>query len=260
LDATYVGPNPAVNAFVRSGGEAVRVIAGGTSGGASLVVRPGINGPQDLVGKKIASPQLGNTQDVALRVWLSAQGLKSDTLGGGDVAVLPQDNGQTLEGFRSGALDGGWVPEPWATRMVQEAGGRVLVDERDLWPNGDFVTTQLVVRTEFLKAEPQIVEALVRGHVDATAFIEKNPEAAQAAVSTALLRITGQQQDAGLIAAAWGKMRFTNDPVASSLRKSASDAQSLGFVNLGGANLSTLYDLGILNKVLRESGKPEVQS
>jgi NitT/TauT family transport system substrate-binding protein len=145
IDATYVGPNPAINGYVKSKGQALRIVSGATSGGAFLVVRPEIGGAADLRGKKLATPQLGQTQDVALRSWLKAQGLRTDAQGGGDVSVLPQENAQTLELFKSGDIDGAWVPEPWATRLVQEGGAKVLVDERTLWPDGKFVTTQLVV-------------------------------------------------------------------------------------------------------------------
>ena len=152
LDASFIGPNPAINAFARSKGEAIRIVSGATSGGAYLVVKPEITSAAQLKGKKLATPQLGNTQDVALRAWLKEQGLSSDAQGGGDVSILPQPNAQTLDTFRSGDIDGAWVPEPWATRLVQEGGGTVLVDERDLWPDGQYVTTHLVVTPTFLEA------------------------------------------------------------------------------------------------------------
>ena len=147
IDATFVGPNPAINAYAKSNGQAVRIVSGATSGGAFLIVNPSITKAADLKGKKIASPQLGNTQDVALRSWLKDQGLKTDTQGGGDVNIVPQDNAQALEAFKAGTIAGAWEPEPWATRMVQEGKGKVLVDEKTLWPGGRFVTTQLMVRT-----------------------------------------------------------------------------------------------------------------
>src|SRR5687767_7770542 len=165
LDASYIGPNPAINAFAQSNGEAIRIISGATSGGAFLVVKPEINSAADLKGKKIATPQLGNTQDVALRFWLKQQGFKTDAQGGGDVSVLPQDNAQTLETFKSGAIQGAWVPEPWGTRLIQEGGGKVLLDEKTLWPNGQFVTTHLIVSTKFLKNHPDAVKRLVEGQV-----------------------------------------------------------------------------------------------
>src|SRR2546423_2923814 len=171
VDATYIGPNPSINAYSQSNGAAVRIISGATSGGAFLVVKPDINSANDLRGKKVATPQLGNTQDVALRTWLSGQGLKTDTNGGGDVSVTPQENSQTLQTFKQGVIAGAWVPEPWATRLVQQAGGKVLVDERDLWPGGEFGTTQLIVRTQFLKDHPDVVKELLEGQVQANDFI-----------------------------------------------------------------------------------------
>src|SRR5688572_88438 len=167
IDATYIGPNPAINAHVQSRGEAIRIISGATSGGALLVVKPSIDSPADLKGKKVASPQRGGTQDVALRNWLKTNNLKADLQGGGDVSIVPQENAQTLETFRSGQIDGAWVPEPWATRLVQEGGGKVLVDERSLWPDGRFVTTHLIVRTKFLQEHPDAVRRLVEGQVQA---------------------------------------------------------------------------------------------
>src|SRR5262249_54136637 len=154
LDIGYIGPNPAVNAYVQSNGSAVRVVSGAASGGASLVVKPDITKAADLKGKRVASPQLGNTQDVALRTWLKKQGLKTDPQGGGDVQIVPQDNALTLDAFKQNQIAGAWVPEPWATRLVTEGGGKVLVDEKTLWPGGKFVTTNIIVRTDFLKAHP----------------------------------------------------------------------------------------------------------
>ena len=162
IDATYIGPNPSVNAFQQSHG-AVRVVAGAASGGAYLVVKPNIDSAADLKGKKVASPQLGNTQDIALRSWLKQHGLKTDANGGGDVSVIPQDNATTLDTFRQGAIAGAWVPEPWATRLVDEGGGKILVDERTLWPQGQYVTTDLLVSTSFLKAHPDVVKRLLEG-------------------------------------------------------------------------------------------------
>src|SRR5687767_4591749 len=165
IDATYIGPNPAINAFAKSNGEAIRIISGATSGGAYLVVNPSITSPAGLKGKKIATPQLGNTQDVALRSWLKANKLAADAQGGGDVSIVPQENGQALDAFKTGTIAGAWVPEPWATRMVQEGKGKVLVDEKTLWPGGDYVTTHLIVRTPFLKDHPDVVKHLLEGHV-----------------------------------------------------------------------------------------------
>src|SRR5437016_4683559 len=146
IDMTYVGPNPTISGYVRSQGEALRVVAGSASGGAALVVRAdsGIHKPEDFHGKKIASPQLGNTQDVALRAWLKAHGMKSQDKGG-DVQVVPLANPDQLTLFLKKELDAAWAPEPWATRLIREGNGRLFLDERDLWPQGQFVTTHLIV-------------------------------------------------------------------------------------------------------------------
>ena len=258
LDATYVGPNPAINAFVRSKGQAVRVISGATSGGAYFVVNPSIISAADLRGKRVASPQLGNTQDVALRSWLREQGLRTDPQGGGDVSVQPMENAESLEALRSGRIAGAWVPEPWATRLVREGQGKVLVDERDLWPGGQYVTTHLLVRTEFLRQHPDVVERLLRGHVEATAFVNSQTAEAQRVVNQALERITGRGLAPEVITAAWANLTFTNDPIAASLRKSATDAAGFGFLNLSGIKLEEIYDLRPLNAVLRSTGNHEV--
>jgi NitT/TauT family transport system substrate-binding protein len=260
LDAAYMGPNPAVNAFIQSHGEAVQVISGATSGGASLVVQPSITNAQGLRGKKVASPQLGNTQDVSLRSWLKSQGFKTDAQGGGDVSVLPEDNAQTLDAFRQGQIAGAWVPEPWATELVQEAGGKVLVDERDLWPNRQFATTLLVVRTAFLKQHPDVVLNLLHGQVDATAYVNNQPADAQKLVNAALQRITGHALKPDELATAWGNMTFTNDPITSSLPRAANSASSLGLLNLNGVDLSKIWNLGPLNQVLKAVGQPPVQA
>jgi NitT/TauT family transport system substrate-binding protein len=256
IDATFIGPNPAINAYAQSGGEAIRIIAGATSGGAFLVVRPGIKTAQDLRGATLATPQLGNTQDVALRAWLAKQGLSTDTTGGGDVSVLPQSNADTLRAFQAGDIDGAWVPEPWATRLIDEGGGVVLVDERDLWPAGLYVTTHLIVRTEFLDEHPDLVERLLRGHIEAVGFVNTSPTEAQAATNDGIEAITGARLPDEVIAAAWKNLTFTWDPIASSLRRSADDAVEVGL--LEPVDLSGIYDLGILNRLLAEAGHDQV--
>ena len=258
IDATYIGPNPAVNAFVKSKGDAIRIIAGTTSGGASLVVKPTINAAADLKGKKLASPQLGNTQDVALRTWLKANGLNTDTAGGGDVKINPQDNAQTLDTFKSGAIDGAWVPEPWATRLVVEGGGKVLVNEKDLWPAGKFATTLLVVRTAFLKAHPDVVKALLVGHVKAVQYATDNPTDAQSVANEGIKKITTKALSAAVLSQAWQNLTFTVDPLSSSLVKGANDAAALGLI--AKPDLKGIYDLGPLNSVLRDAGKPTVSA
>jgi NitT/TauT family transport system substrate-binding protein len=256
VDATYVGPNPAINGYAKSKGEALRIVSGATSGGASLVVAQGINGPADLKGKTLATPQLGNTQDVALRAWLKKNGLDADTSGGGDVSIRPQDNGATLDAFKQGQVQGAWVPEPWATRLVQEGGGKVLVNEADLWPNAQFVTTHLVVRTGFLKDHPDAVKKLLEGQVAANDYVDKNPADAQKAANDQIEKITQKRLSDAVIAGAWKNLTFTNDPIASSLKKSADDAVDLGLLEK--PNLTGIYDLTLLNEVLKAQGQPDV--
>src|SRR3982750_4964584 len=179
LDAAYIGPSPTINAYGQSDGDAIRIIAGAASGGAQLVVRDGIDSPADLEGTTLATPQLGNTQDVALRTWLTKQGLKNSVDGGGDVTITPTANADIPNLFDSGQLAGAWGPEPTASLLALEHKGHVLVDERDLWPQGQFVTTQLIVRTDFLEKYPDTVAALLRGHVQAVQFAQGDAATAE---------------------------------------------------------------------------------
>jgi NitT/TauT family transport system substrate-binding protein len=203
IDATYIGPNPAINAFQKSDGEAIRIIAGATSGGAYLVTSKDVDDAEDLKGKRLATPQLGNTQDVALRAWLKSEGLETTTAGGGDVEIVNQENSVSLETFRSGDIDGAWVPEPWATRLVDEGGGKVLVDEADLWPNGRYVTTHLIVRTEYLEEHPEQVEALLEGHIEADAFIREHADEAKTDVNDGIEKLTTKAIATDVLDRAW---------------------------------------------------------
>jgi NitT/TauT family transport system substrate-binding protein len=256
IDAAYLGPNPAVNAFVQSHGKAVRVVSGATSGGASLVVKASLGAPADLRGKTLSTPQLGNTQDVALRWWLGEKGLKTSPQGGGDVTILPQDNAQSLQAFRSGQIDGAWLPEPWASRLILEGGGRQLVDERDLWPGGRFATTLLVVRTEFLGAHPDVVRRLLDGQVRASLALGRDPGEGQRQANEALAETTGKRLPDGVVAAAWARMEFTNDPLVATVRESADHAQKVGL--LARVDLRGLTDLRLLNQALAAQGLPAV--
>jgi NitT/TauT family transport system substrate-binding protein len=258
IDATYIGPNPTVNGFVQSGGDAVRVISGAASGGAFLVVRDGIESAQDLKGKTLATPQLGNTQDVALRYWLQEQGLTSDLSGGGDVTIAPQENAQILDAFAAGAIDGAWVPEPNATRLI-DAGAHVLVDEKDLWPGGKFVTTNLIVNPTFLEEHPDVVKRLVQGQVEATEWLNANPEQAQTVVGDAIAELSGKPLPEGVVTKSWANIDFTDDPVPTSLLDGAKHAAEVGTLEGGEPDLDGLYDLSILNEVLNQKGLPEVE-
>lgn len=256
IDATFIGPNPTTNAFAQSHGQAIRVVAGSTSGGALLVVRPGISSIASLKGKTIADPQLGGTQDVALRWFLQSNGFKFDTAGGGDVHVLPQDNSQTLTAFKQAKIDGAWVPEPWASRLVVEGGGSVLVDERDLWPQGKFDTTNLIVSTRFLRDHPKRVKALLEGLYQSVDYLNSNSSDAQALTNDVLGELTGKKLANGVVSASWPHMAFTLDPLAASLKTSAEHAHSVGL--LGSVDLRSLYDLALLNQVLAAHNQPAV--
>jgi NitT/TauT family transport system substrate-binding protein len=253
IDATYVGPGPATNAFINSGGQALTVVAGAATGGTSLVVDPSIKSAADLKGKKVSSPQLGNTQDIALRFWLKKQGLKTDLQGGGDVSVLPQANAQVVDSFKQKLIAGAWVPEPYATRLVQ-AGGKVLVDEHDLWPNKKFAITVLAVRNDFLEEHPQTVTALLGGDLDATDFIAKSPAKAQKDVSDVIAKVSGKPLKPAVVKAAWKNLEFTVDPVRSSVLVGAQHAHDLGVLTKD-VKLDKLVDLTLLNQVLKERGK-----
>jgi NitT/TauT family transport system substrate-binding protein len=187
---------------------------------------------------------------------LKTQKLNATPEGGGDVSILPQDNSQTLDTFRSGQIDGAWVPEPWATRLVLDGKGKVLLDEKTLWPGGKFLTTTIIVRTAFLKDHPDVVEKFLKGHVDATDFVNEHAAEAQAAANTAIGQLTGKPLAAATVAAAWKNLTFTWDPLASTLRKEASDAESAGL--LKAVNLNGLVDVKPLNDVLTAAGKPKV--
>ncbi|HJT38462.1 MAG TPA: ABC transporter substrate-binding protein [Actinomycetota bacterium] len=258
LDAAYMGPNPAINAYIKSKGQAIRIISGATAGGAYLVVKPSIKSAADLKGAKLAAPQLGNTQDVALRNWLKSQGYRTTTAGGGDVKIIDQDNATTLETFKAGQIDGAWVPEPWASRLVIEGGAHVLVDERTLWPQGRYVTTQLVVRTAYLQQHPDVVENLLKGQVEANDFLNNNKAQAETIVGNGIKKLTGKALSAAVLDAAWNHLTFTNDPIASSLKTNAAASLAFGFIT--SSDLTNIYDLTLLNKVLTSEGKQAIST
>jgi NitT/TauT family transport system substrate-binding protein len=258
IDATYIGPNPAINAFVKSDGEAVRIVSGATSGGAQLVVRPGIEGPADLAGKKLASPQLGGTQDVALRAWLRGQGLETSPSGEGDVKITPTENAQTLQLFRSGKLDGAWLPEPWASRLVLDAGAKVLVDEKSLWPGGRFLTTHLIVATKFLQEHPQTVEALLRANLRSIEWIRDNRAEAEKVVNEQIAAASGKPLEDAVIQRAFGNIEVSTDPLAGTLDKLLADGVTARVTKK--ASLDGIYDLRLLNKVLEQEGQPAVSA
>jgi NitT/TauT family transport system substrate-binding protein len=257
LDAAYVGPNPALNAWQKSNGTAIKIISGAASGGASLVVKKGITSAAQLKGKSLATPSLGNTQDVALRYWLKQHGETTTPTGGGDVAIKPiKPNSAAVLEFQSGQIDGGWEPEPYATEMVLDGGTR-LVNEASLWPGGKFVTTNLVVSQSFLKAHPSAVNGLLKGQIEANSYINANNSAAASAANAELTKLLGKGLKPNVLAAALPYIHFTNDPIASSLTADAQHAVAVGLLTPV-KNLSGIYDLGPLNALLKADGQPQV--
>jgi len=256
IDLTYIGPNPTISGYLRSNGEALRVVAGAASGGAALVVRndSGINKPEDFHGKKVASPQLGNTQDVALRAWLKAHGLKPADKGG-DVQVIPLANADQLTMFLQKQLDAAWAPEPWATRLIHEGNAHLFLDERDLWPQRQFVITNLIVSTKFLNAHPDLVKKWLAAHVEITDWINGHPAEAKTILNQQIQKETGKALAPAILDEAFGRLQITYDPVRSSLVTSAQSAYEAGFLGRQMPDLSRLYDLSLLNQVLADKGK-----
>jgi NitT/TauT family transport system substrate-binding protein len=259
VDVTYIGPNPAINGYVESDGEALRIIAGATSGGAVFVVRndAGIDSVDDLSGKKFSSPQLGNTQDVALRKYLLDNGYKT-TDKGGNVEVKPAKNADIVTLMVKKDIHGAWVPEPWGAKLVKEANSKIFVDERDLWPNGEFVTAHIIVRTDYLEKNPDIISKLLKAHIEKTQWINENPEEAMQALNAELKELTGTAIPEDELEAGFSRMTLTWDPVKESLVKSADDAYDIGFFKEK-PDLSGIYDLTLLDKILREKGLEEIQ-
>jgi NitT/TauT family transport system substrate-binding protein len=259
IDMTYVGPNPAINGYVRSNREALRVVAGAASGGASLVVRKdaGINRPEDFHGKRVASPQFGNTQDVSLRNWLKQHGMKT-TEKGGDVQIVPMANPDQLTLFLKNELDAAWAPEPWATRLIHEGNGRLFVDERTLWPNGQFVIGLLVVNTKFLKAHPDLVKNWIRANVDLTDWINSHQPEARKLLNQQIQHETGKALPSLVLDEAFSRMQVTYDPLPAALHIAARQAFENGFLGRQMPDLSGLYDLSLLNQVLAEKNRKAI--
>lgn len=261
LDLVYVGPNPAVNAFMRAKGKSLRIIAGAASGGAALVVRKdaAISSAKDLKGKKVAAPEKGNTQDVAARYWLKGQGL----VVGRDVQLVSTKNPDIFIFFQQRQIEAAWVPEPWLTRLLQEAGGRILVDERSLWPGGKFPTAVLVARSEFLQTNRDLVRRFLAAHLDVGEWIRKNPREAKAAINKQLHLLTGKPVPGKLLDEAFSRVLLTHDPLSAQLMTSAEQAGELGYLPRESifplSRLGEIFDLSLLNGLLKERRQPLVK-
>jgi NitT/TauT family transport system substrate-binding protein len=260
LDMAFVGPSPAISGFIQSQGQALRVISGVAVGGAELVVRPAanINSIADLRGKTIATPQLGNTQDIALRVFLSNHGMAVNPQGGGPVHVINAANSTIMTLFQEGQIDGAWVPEPYATRLVDEDQGKVLVNEASLWPNGQFPTTVLIVATSFLDAHPAVVSNFLKGLVSVINWTNANPTAAQNAANAALTILASKPLFENVLLTAWSHLEFTVDPVATAWQEEATHVVQAGLATSD--NIKGIFDLGPLNAILQADGKPPISA
>ncbi|MDH6132491.1 NitT/TauT family transport system substrate-binding protein [Kitasatospora sp. MAA4] len=259
IDIGWVGPSPAINGYVQSKSQDLKIIGGSASGGVKLVVNPAkISSLDDLKGKKIATPQLGNTQDVALLNYLAGKGFTEDPQSGkGDVSVIRTDNKVTPDAYSSGAIDGAWVPEPTASALVAK-GAKVLLDESDIWPNKQFVITNIVVSQKFLTAHPDVVEAVLRGSVNTNAFIKANPDKAKQDANTAIQAAGGSSLAPAVLDPAWSSIQFLDDPLAGTLQTEADHAVTAGLLKK--PDISGIYDLTLLNKVLKAAGQPAVSA
>jgi NitT/TauT family transport system substrate-binding protein len=249
LDAAYVGPNPAINAWQKSNGTAIKIVSGVATGGASIVVKSGISSASQLKGQSMATPSLGNTQDVALRSWLKSNGLTTSATGGGDVAIKPTTpNSAAVLEFESGQIAGASEPAPYDIEMVKD-GGKVLLSEPG-------VTTVLMVTQSFLSAHPAIVADLLKANLQAINYIKSDPTAAEAAANAEYAAYSGKALKSSLVSASFKEITFTTDPDESSLTTDANQAVSVGL--LKPVNLSGIFDLGPLNTLLSADGQPTV--
>ncbi|MFD8674545.1 aliphatic sulfonate ABC transporter substrate-binding protein [Streptomyces seoulensis] len=259
IDIGWIGPSPAINGYTKSGGRSLKIIGGSASGGVKLVVNPEkIKSLKDVKGKRIATPQLGNTQDVAFLNWAAEQGYKVDAQSGkGDVTVVRSDNKVTPDAFKAGSVDGAWVPEPTASKLVAE-GGKVLLDESDLWPDKKFVITNIIVSQKFLKAHPKAVEAVLRASVRTNKWIKANPDAAKDSANKQLEADSGKSLPPAVLDPAWKSIQTTDDPLAATLNTEADHAVKAGL--LAKPDLKGIYDLTLLNKVLGAEGAAKVDA
>ncbi|HET7148994.1 MAG TPA: ABC transporter substrate-binding protein [Candidatus Nitrosopolaris sp.] len=254
IDVAFVGPNPTINGYIVSDGKALKIISGASSGGTVFVVRndSGIQSTRDFANRKFASPQLGNTQDVALRTYLLENGYKTKE-NGGTVQVISAKSSDIFTSMLKKQIDGAWVPEPWGAKLVKEANARIFLDERILWPGGKFATALIISRTDYLHDNPEIIMKLLAVHVDETNWINHNKAEAMQVFNTELKKLTGHTIIKDELEQASSRIDFTYDPLKQSLFKSAKDAFKIGFLKKP-PNLVGIYDLTLLNEVLNQKG------
>jgi len=256
IDAVYVGPSPTINGYIKSKGKKFVVVAGAASGGAGLVLRKdsGIRNERDFNGKIIATPQMANTQDIAARLWFTERGYRFKEKGG-TLAIVPLANADQLNMFRRKQIHGAWTVEPWLARLEIDGGGELALDEKELWPDGRYVTTHLVVSRRFLESNPALVKALIAAHVEITQRLNADKPAAAKLLNAELKKETGKALSESVISRAIERVDFTWDPITPSLYRSADGAYKLHFLREP-PELKGLYVLAPLNEVLREKNLP----
>jgi NitT/TauT family transport system substrate-binding protein len=253
IDIAYIGPNPAINGYIKSKGKSLKIVAGAASGGAGLVVRKdsGITNISDFHNKKVATPQLGNTQDVACRYWFQNKGLKSKEKGG-DIEIIPIANPDQLNLMLKKEIDAAWTKEPWVARLIKEANGKLYMDERDIWENGQFVTAHIIVSTKFLEAHRDLVKQWIRVHMDLTDWINANPKEARKIINEEIKKLTGHAIAEDVLTDAFTRVKITYDPINKSLLKSAAWAFEIGYLGKEKPNLDGIYDLSVLEELIKE--------
>jgi NitT/TauT family transport system substrate-binding protein len=253
IDIAYVGPGPAINGFLKSDGKSLKILAGAASSGVSLIVHPssGIKSPADFFGKRIAAPQIGNTQDVSLRSFLYQNNLKPAEKGG-TVYVINVVNPDIFTLFSKGELDAAWVPEPWATRLVQQLGGIRLFQEKELWSDQKFSSVVLIVRSEFLEKHHDIVQKWVEAHVQTSDWINDHPDETEIIFNDFLKKNTGKTLQPKLLHEAFSNLQITYDPIESSIYTFAERANSLGYLGREGYNLEGIFYTEPLDSIKKE--------
>lgn len=250
LDITYIGPSPAINAYLKSRGTAVKIVAGSAANGVVIVARKdaGITKLEDLAGKRIASPQFGNTQDVSARHYVKKvlkQKLKEE---GGATDVLPIKNAEQLTLFRTGQIDAAWAPEPWGARLVHEAEGVLIAEEKDLWADKKFINTLVLVSSKFLKEHPDTVEKLLRAHVDITKWLNTNTPEAKTIVNGKLKELSGKPIAEKVLDDTFARTVYSTDPLQASVGTFVEWSRELGFTKEKD-NIDGIFDLTILKKI-----------
>jgi len=254
VDIAYVGPGPAINGFLQSKNNEIQIISGAASNGVSFVVNPEsqIKTAEDLDGKRIAAPLIGNTQDISLRNYLYENGLRPADKGG-SVYVFNLENPEIYTLFAKGDIDGAWVPEPWATRLVLELGGVRLFNEEDLWPQKQFASVVLVARNDYIKNHPEIVSKWLDAHTYTVNWINQNPDQSKVIFNQFLKNTLGKSLKDEIINEAFSHIQITTDPSVDSIYIFAERANSVGYLGRHGYNLDGIFHDTNLVKALLEN-------